>query len=230
MAKQSAFQKQNDKWDQHDTKLHGKNLATYFGNLDQSSTSDGAGPGNNVYVGTGNTADNYNVFVNHDADIELGLKVHYRQGPDIRPTSVEGDGSEHYEAPSGTQPGNPSRAAWNFDFSVNTGIEGSTRTLDAYSFRIVIESGDGERAVFVMQNVAPGVTPWVNEAGAGFTDDDGATNAQISQNSVNFGFAFMQAIFGADYNDAGEHYEIELQAFGNGNQLIGIVTDSIDIV
>ncbi len=46
---------------------------------------------------------------------------------------------------------------------------------------------------------------------------------------MNLGFAFMQAIFGTDYNDAGEHYDIYLQAFDH-NRLIGAVHQSIDVV
>jgi hypothetical protein len=116
--------------------------------------------------------------------------------------------------------------------------QGSTKTLDDFDFRIVIESGDGERGVFNLQHVAPDVTPW-QAAGypefTGFSDDDGpggntpGGSPQISQNSVNFGFGFMQTIFGADYNDAGEHYDIQIQAF-DGLRLIGVVQDSIDIV
>lgn len=70
----------------------------------------------------------------------------------------------------------------------------------------------------------------------GFNDEDGpgpgnvvGGSPQISQNSVNLGFAFMQAIFGTDYNDAGEHYDIYLQAFDH-NRLIGAVHQSIDVV
>ena len=168
--------------------------------------------------------------MNHDADIELGLKLHLRNGPDIAPNL---DGT--YDVPSGDQA--PNRAKWNFDFSVNTGIEGSTNTLDDFDFRIVIESGDGERGVFNLQHVAPGVTPWLSSNGNGasttrMAQDQGTSLAdrlRFLTNSVNLGFAFMQAIFGTDYNDAGEHYDIYLQAFDH-NRLIGAVHQSIDVV
>jgi hypothetical protein len=155
-----AKRKTNEQLDKHDDKLHAHDFDQFHGNLDQSSTDDGAGPSNNTNVGTGNTAAGYDIFVNHDADIELGLKLHLRNGPDIAPNL---DGT--YDVPSGDQA--PNRAKWNFDFSVNTGIEGSTNTLDDFDFRIVIESGDGERGVFNLQHVAPGVTPWLSSNGNG---------------------------------------------------------------
>jgi hypothetical protein len=55
---------------------------------------------------------------------------------------------------------------WNFDFAVNTGIEGSTNILDDSDFRIVIESGYGERGVFNLQHVSPGVTPGFTKTAA----------------------------------------------------------------
>src|SRR5215213_6178181 len=101
------------------------------------------------------------------------------------------------------RPSGSERASWNFDFSVNTGIGGSTKTLEHFDLRIVIESGDGERGVFNLQHDAPGVTPWNQAGGPGvINDDDGpgpgdvaGGSPQISQNSVNLGFNFMQGIF-----------------------------------
>jgi hypothetical protein len=97
---------------------------------------------------------------------------------------------------------------------VNTGLDGSTKTLDNFDFRIIVTSGDGEQGVFDMQHLGPGNTPWGTLSG-GFADEDG-TNPQLSQNSVNIGFGFMQAIFGPDSMNAGETYDIKLQAFDHG--------------
>jgi hypothetical protein len=194
-----------------------------FGTLDASSLT----PTGNLIVGSGIPGTNFNITVDDKTDIELGLKIHYRNGPDIAPTSIDADGTANYNAPAGLQ--TPTRALWNFDFSVNTGIDGSTKTLDDFDFRIIVASGDGEVGVFDMQHVAPGNTPWLNSAGGGFTDDDGTTNTQLSQNSVNLGFAFMQAIFGADYANAGETYDITLQAFDHG-MIVAQVQDHLVLV
>lgn len=199
-----------------------------IGTLDSSSYDDKGTPStadDEMYFGDGNLPTNYNISVDSKTHIELGLKIHYRQGNDITPTSVDADGTAHYTAPAGAQvvdpahgvsSANPARAAWNFDFSVNTGLDGSTKTLNDFDFRIIIKSGDGETGTFDLQHVAAGNTPWLNAAHtAGFADEDGS-NPQLSQNSVNLGFAFMQAIFGADAMNAGETYDITLQAFDHG--------------
>jgi hypothetical protein len=177
------------------------------------------------FPGSGNLPTNYNISVDDKSDIELGLKIHYRQGDDITPTSVDADGTAHYIVPDGAQvvdlahgvsSADPNRAAWNFDFSVNTGLDGSTKTLDEFDFRIVVTSGDGEQAIFDLQHLGAGNTPWLNATNTGgFADEDGS-NPQLSQNSVNLGFGFMTATFGADAMDAGETYDIVLQAFDHG--------------
>ena len=219
-----ADDKLNRKFDQHDDHLKVKDFDRTFGNLDPSSTKDAAGPSNDIFPGTGNSAANFKIFTNHDDNIELGLKIKLFRGADVLPGADGG-----FDVPDGASPLQATRAAWNFDYSVNTGIEGSTQTLDAFDFRIVITSGDGERGVFNLMDVAPGNTPWLHSGGlGGFSDADGL-NAQVSQGSVNFAFAFMKAIFGADFADAGEHYDIELQAF-DGLRLVGQVLTSVDLI
>jgi hypothetical protein len=213
-----------------------------FGTLDSSSYDDhgtATTSDDEMFFGDGNLPTNYNIVVDTKADIELGLKIHYRQGDDITPITVDADGTAHYEAPAGTQVvdpahgvsvAHPNRAAWNFDFSVNTGIDGSTNTLDDFDFRIIIESGDGEVGVFDLQHVGPGNTPWVDAAlTGGFADEDGS-NPQLSQNSVNLGFNFLKNIFGTDALDAGETYDIKLQAFDDKGKIVAQVHDTLLLV
>jgi hypothetical protein len=218
-----------------------------IGTLDVSSydTHGDADPSNDeMFFGDGNLPTNYNITIDDKADVELGLKIHYRTGDDITPISVEADGTAHYEVPAGTQVADPAhnvssdapnRAAWNFDFSVNTGIDGSTNTLDDFDFRIILSDDDGNVQKFDLQHVASGNTPWVNDttgAGAtlgGFDDEDGS-NPQLSQNSVNLGFGFLQAAFGDDALAAGEHYALTLQAFDDHGKIVGQVQDDILLV
>jgi hypothetical protein len=210
-----------------------------FGTLDQSSYDTKGTPTTNddeMYFGDGNLPTNYNITVDDKTNIELGLKIHYRQGDDITPVSIDADGTAHYVVPDGTQvvdpahnvgAANPNRAAWNFDFSVNTGLNGSTKTLDNFDFRIIISSGDGERGVFDLAHLGPGNTPWVNDPPTGsFADEDGS-NPQLSQNSVNLGFNFLKAIFGTDVLDAGETYDILLQAFDDKGKIVAQVHDAL---
>lgn len=215
-----------------------KHDAHTIGTLDASSynTHGDADPSNDeMWFGDGNLPTNYNISVDDKTHIELGLKIHYRQGNDITPTSVDADGTAHYVAPDGAQvvdpahgvgSANPARAAWNFDFSVNTGLDGSTKTLADFDFRIIVTSGDGEKGVFDLQHLAAGNTPWVDTVhGGAFADEDGS-NPQLSQNSVNLGFGFMTAIFGADAMNAGETYDIVLQAFDHG-KIVAQVHDAL---
>lgn len=221
----------------HDDHSIGTLNASSYDTHGTPSTAD-----DEMFFGDGNLPTNYNISVDSKTHIELGVKIHYRQGNDIVPTSVDPDGTAHYNVPAGTQvvdpahgvgSANPARAAWNFDFSVNTGLDGSAKTLDNFDFRIIVASGDGETGTFDLNHLGPGNTPWGTPAG-GFADEDGS-NPQLSQNSVNLGFAFMTSIFGADALNAGETYDITLQAFdhtnGNGNgNIVAQVHDTLLLV
>ena len=44
-----------------------------------------------MFFGDGNRPTNYNISVDSKTHIELGLKIHYRQGDDILPVSVQSD-------------------------------------------------------------------------------------------------------------------------------------------
>jgi hypothetical protein len=96
------------------------------------------------------------------------------------------------------------------------------QNLDDFDFRIIIESGDGEQGVFDLQHLGPGDTPWANSPPTGGFGDEDGSNPQLSQNSVNLGFGFMQAIFGTDALDAGETYDITLQAFDHGKIVVQV--------
>jgi hypothetical protein len=186
-----------------------------------------------MYWGDGNKPTNYNISTDSKTGIELGLKIHYRLGDDITPTSVDSDGTAHYSVPAGTQvvdPAHhvpsaaPNKAAWNFDFSVNSGPD---HTLDDFDFRITIKSGDaGEVGTFDLQHLGPGNTPWLNAAHTGGFDDEDGANTHLSQNSVNLGFNFLTSIFGADAFNTGETYDITLQAFDHG-KIVAQVHDAL---
>src|SRR4029079_2679816 len=66
-----------------------------IGTLDASSFNP-HGPGtadDEMFFGDGNRPTNYNISVDSKTHIELGLKIHYRTGDDIIPTSVDSDGT-----------------------------------------------------------------------------------------------------------------------------------------
>src|SRR3954471_1827328 len=91
--------------------------------------------------GGGNSLLHYNIADLNDQDVELGLKFHYRQGADITLTSVDNDGTVHYQATSGNQ--DATHSLVNFDFVVNTGFDGGTETLADFAFKMVIEQTQG---------------------------------------------------------------------------------------
>jgi hypothetical protein len=63
-----------------------------IGTLDASSYDTHGTPStadDEMYFGDGNRPTNYNISVDDKTHIELGLKIHDRQGPDyLRPTST----------------------------------------------------------------------------------------------------------------------------------------------
>jgi hypothetical protein len=190
--------------------------------------------------GSGNLPTNYNISVDDKTHIELGLKIHDRQGPDYTAAAIDSDGTAHYNVAAGYQAGrapsdtplnaNDVSLKWNFDFSVNTGLGGSTKTLDEFDFRIIIKSGDaGEQAVFDLQHLGAGNTPWLNSTHTGGFGDEDGPSAQLSQNSVNLGFTFLSSVFGADVANAGETYDITLQAFDHG-KIVAQVHDVLVLV
>ncbi|MEA2879412.1 MAG: large repetitive protein [Hyphomicrobiales bacterium] len=184
---------------------------------------DGSG---NIFVGTGNTGASYNVSENHAGGLELGLKVHYRTGDDLQPLSRDADGTAHYLVPLATQAidaahhvpaAQANRVAWSFDYSVNTDASGSSgKTLADYNFTITISDGEGHTQIYDLQHLSATNTPWQLRGGpanTGFGDEEtgaAAASPGLSQNSVNIGFAFLQAAFGD--NLAGKHFDIQLTA------------------
>ena len=200
-----------------------------------------ANPANDeMFFGDGNTPLNYNVSDNHAAGLELGLKVHYRTGVDILASSQEPNGTAHYIVPAGFQvvdlahdvhsaAGN--RAAWSFDFSVDTEANGvSGKTLDNYNFSITISDTDGHSQVYQLQHLGPGNTPWALVGGGGaFADEDGS-DIHLSQNSVNIGFNFLLNAFGPDALSEGKHYNIQLSATNAvTGALVGSVQDALTL-
>jgi len=211
-------------------------------------------PGNEMYFGDGNTPHNYNVAELNEQDIELGLKNHYRTGNDITPTGVDLDGTVHYNAPSGSQVVDPAhgvssanggRAAWAFDYVVDTGVNGSSHTLADFNFKIVFTEAAGDHAgasgTFTLD---PATHLWTNAANATFFGGDDFHSpasadvvSKVSENSQNLAFAPFTSLFGTlDHSAAaGTVYDIQLEAFSNATHghpstLLGSVHDIVTLV
>ncbi|MGQ0676105.1 MAG: calcium-binding protein [Rhodospirillales bacterium] len=112
-----------------------------------ASAQDPLSPGN-IYAGTGNTATGWAVVQNLDHDIELGLHVKYRSSlQDVNPTSVGADGTANYTVDDGPQVNGVNgasgtalnRAAWSFDYSVSTALDGGMDTLADFDLKLLID-------------------------------------------------------------------------------------------
>jgi hypothetical protein len=223
-----AMEAQLDKFDIADT----------FGTVDALAID-----GSQMYTGTGNSPNNYHLDTNSTLGIQLALKEHYRTGNDIAPDSVDANGTAHFTAPDGTQvvdpahgvsEDKPTRAAWNFDYVVDTGVNGSTHTLSDFTFKLAITQNGTNTHIF---DLDPTTHAWIDEShpAVGFGGDDFhpheadasvQVQSQVAENSVNV--AFLTGAFGplATADLAGTSYDIKLEAFEH-THLVGMVHDFV---
>ncbi len=152
--------------------------------------------------------------------------------------SVDQDGTVHYKVDAGLQSAN--RANWNFDYVVDTGVDGSHHTLDQFRFNMTItETASANQTYTDTFMFDPTSHAWIDAHGAGFGGDDflpsaltaGATPpvSQVAENSVNVGFSQLQNIyhFPAEATAAGTQYDVVLQAMdAGGGHVLGSVHDS----
>jgi hypothetical protein len=198
--------------------------------------------GSQMYYGNGNTQGNFHIDQNNTLGFQLDLKEKFRTGNDIAPTSVDSNGTAHFTAPDGTQVVDPTdgvgsartdRAAWSFDYVVDTGVNGSTHTLSDFTFKLAITQNGTNTHIF---DLDPNTHIWVDESNPaiGFGGDDfnhpasAQVQSQIAENSVNLGFAQMQAAFGplATSTAVGTTYDVKLEAFDH-THLVGMVHDFV---
>jgi hypothetical protein len=177
---------------------------TSSGHVDLSATNS------NGYLnfGGGNTADGFNIVRDAGAGIEIALKAKERGGADY--LAHQENGVTVYHVDAGSDPSAANRAAWNFDFSVATGINGNGKALSDYTFKAFVDVDKSDAVNYVefdLQNgLGSGNTPWLRIDGGvlagGFADEDG-TNPHFSQNSVNIGFSFLNGLIDNDPTAAG---------------------------
>lgn len=187
--------------------------ATVF---DANLVSPGAG-GTGVYYGAGNL--NGGFTVTNTGTIELGLRAKIRQAPSVidTPTNL-------YTVPTGTQPGVPTRAAWNFDFSIDLGPAGTgLRLSDITSTLLVTDltgtGGSQSFNTFFGDNAEFGTSGVTNQSAA--PDQTKQWGTQNSENPL-----FFPALFN-DINTA-HKYQFDLKVFAvNGGALLA--SDTIQV-
>jgi hypothetical protein len=193
--------------------------------------------GPDMYWGNGNSPSGYHVSDNTTLGIELALKEHVRgSGPDLVHTAGD-DGVANVVASAGTDTAG-THALFNFDYVVDTGLDGSAKTLSDFVFKLQITqtatNGATNTQVF---DLNPTTHVWTNEANPAshFGGDDFAhpatpqVQSQVAENSENL--AFLGGVFGsiASATAAGTTYDVQLEAF-HGVQLVGLVHDHILLV
>ena len=146
-----------------------------------------------MYYGDGNTIDDWNVVRHEGAQVELGLKVKHRGGDEYAEASIDADGVAHYVVANGTQPGNPNRAEWNFDFAAT---DYSADQDFTYKLEFDIDPGEGVEWVTLYSSEAP--------------LDSALGDGSTFQNSSNI--AFYRLFIDADPETDG----IQPYAFGEG--------------
>jgi hypothetical protein len=202
------------------------------------SAQDPASPGN-LFVGSGIPAENFGVARNETAGIELGMMVLYRQGPTVVATDNYADGVLNFNVASGPQStangsssNNASRAAWNYTFSIATGLNGATTDLNDYTFRLLYDVDPGPGATYRTMTLEAEATPqaagqsgfqWRDQSTLVFINDDEG-NANVTQNSQNYAFGFYQAFLTAPYGPGNSFagpakFDFILQAL-DGSQII----------
>jgi hypothetical protein len=183
---------------------------------------------NNMFSGSGNPAFPWKVVDNTSAGIELGFGVAYRQGDSVTSSFTDATGATHYNVPDGQQvvdpahnvtSSNPNRAAWKVDFSVDTALGGSTKTLDQFDFKMLLDidptSGVNFKELHLVNSNGATLNGyvWVDANNVPVIGDSAGNPAhpgQLDQNSMNLDFGFWGGA-GAP-NAAGSHFDVFLIA------------------
>ena len=219
----------------------------YVNALIDESAQDPGQSGDQMFAGTGLSAGGFGIARNEDAGIELALKVHKRfDSPSAIPSSDNyADGELHFTVDAG--PGNPptnTRAEWNFDWSIATGLNGETTGLSDFTFRLLVDVDKGAGTNYHVWELAAGGintanTHWVDTtvpANVPPADDEGIPN-QVTQNSQNYGFGSIRSFIDDDpslpgiqpYNFGPAEFDIVLEAY-DGAQLIAQNHIVVDVV
>src|SRR5262249_20803979 len=116
------------------------------GTVDPSATKASTGHPNEIINGNGIPSNHFGLAEQTDVGVELGLQVIYRQGPTVTTTDNYGDGVLHFRVASGAQStdnGSQSnvanRAAWSWDYSIATGLNGHSGDLSDFTFTMKVD-------------------------------------------------------------------------------------------
>jgi VCBS repeat-containing protein/probable HAF family extracellular repeat protein len=233
-----------------DVSIHGTYDVTFVadGTVDPSATKASTGHPNEIISGSGIPASHFGLVEVTDAGIELGMQIIYRQGPVVTTTDNYDDGVLHFTVNEGAQStangslsNNANRAAWNFDYSIATGLDGQSTDLSNYAFKLLVDVDPSSATNYhTLEMVGPGAPNatgyvWVDDSvsasGPGTLNghpivigDDGG-NANVAQNSENYAFGFIQNYLTSAYGPANNfsgpaHLDLVLEAYDSSANLV----------
>lgn len=209
---------------------------TYAVNVAPDSTAQD-GVSGNLWVGSGIPAENFATATNAAAGVELGLMVLYRQGPTVASSDNFNDGVLNVDVAGGPQStvngsfaNHTGRAAWNYTFSIATGLGGAPTDINDFTFQLLVDVDPGPGTSYMTLQLAPGPSAsgfqwFAQPSNALVINDDEGVNPTVTQNSQNYKFYETLPLLAAStYNEANgftgpAQFDIVLQAF-DGAQLI----------
>lgn len=170
-----------------------------FGKVDALASDDRNldGIDEQMFYGTGNSNDAFNIVRHEGAGVELALKAKEfgPNGGDYSAANVEVvDGIAHYNVSTGVSPDNAARADWSFDWAATVLPHG---TDDAFTFKLKIDTDASEGVNLIEIPVAPLAT---------------GPGAGLVQGSTNIAFGSILSQIDADPNQDG----VQPYAFGPG--------------
>jgi hypothetical protein len=204
-----------------------------------------------LFAGSGIPANGFGLVESAQTGIELGLQVIYRQGPVVLTTDDYADGVLRFSVNDGPQSAangsfanNANRAAWSFEYSIATGLNGATTDLGDFTFKLLYDvdpgAGTSYRTLVLEAETTPPVAgqsgyQW-RDVGTGLvfiSDDEG--NANVTQNSENYGFAFFQSFLTSAYGPGSGFvgpavFDIMLEAYDPSNNLVARNHIAVDVI
>ncbi len=227
---------------------HSLKRTDYVEKNKDASVDSSASTNGKLFVGSGNSADHFNVIRHEGAGIELALKAKVRGDHDYSPSNQDSDGVVTYgHVKGGTQTASWGTAAdWSFDFSVATGLNGSSKSLNDYKFELSIDvdpTAETKWLVLDLKSNGDGSMPWVlsSDGTTVVINDDDSSATKLSQNSVNIGFqAIIDEVKKIDidpsvsglqaYNFGNGVFDIKLEAFGSSDVVLATNHIRVDVV
>lgn len=194
----------------------------------------------NVIFGSGNPDGGWTINQTGNMELALRAKVRYDLASDSPQPIFNANGDGTFNHAAGSPAANPTRARWNFEWSVNTDVSGTGgTTIDDYNFVLGIDSNAGAAASFSSYSLL-GVpltagAPYDHTFGDNTTAQGGGTKAttaalfaslittsSLMQNSSNMDFVDDGAVFASDFNPLIDgNYSFFLEAYDRAGTLIG---------